>query len=477
MPRRVQDIIPGNRRSVRDIPVKETAPSRASSRTTAKSKLKEREKEEEDVEEVKIHREKTPAKEPVQEIEEEQVVEKPKRRKKKHRFPWALSILGTVVVLAGVGFFISSHFANATFTLVPKTVPATINGTYVIPPASAGSFGYEIMTLSGSASTTVPASLGAYTETKAQGSVTVYNAYSAQAQKLVAGTRLSANSGLVYRLTSSIVVPGYTKSGVTVMPGSIKTTIVAEKAGADYDIGGSDVISDLKFIAYKGTAKYSGFYARLASDISGGFAGSKTVIAPNVLASSTADLQTALSAELERKLMNTLPDGYVMYPRMAVSSYGKPVVGQVSTSTSAGARLSIDATTYGIMFKKTDLARFLAGASSTAVFGQYGYTVPEIDGLSFIMTNQNNFSVAKKSNVTARISGSFELIGSIPVDSLRSSLSGAPLSQTQNILKKYGPVIDLSHSSAEINPPWVTTVPTDKNRVSMVIKSHNRSNL
>jgi hypothetical protein len=472
MPRRVQDIIPSKRRSVRDIPLEDSKPSRSSNASTSSSRASKTRSKEDDTEEVKIHKPRVSEKEsPKSQEVEEAKEEKPRKQKKKHRFPWMLTTVGVVVVLAGAGFFISSHFATATFTLVPKVVPAKVGGTYVIPPASNGSFGYEIMTITGAASTTVPASVGPYTETKAQGSVTVYNAYSSQAQKLVAGTRLAANSGLAYRLTSSIVVPGYTKSGSTIMPGSVKTSIIADKAGADYNIGGGDVVSDLRFIAYKGTSKYDGFYARLASDISGGFAGSKTVVPPTVLASTTADLQSSLSDDLERRLMAALPEGYVMYPHTSISMFAAPSLAPLASSTSASTRLSVAGTSYGLMFKAVDLARFLAGASSTSAFGTVGYGVPDIDSLSFIMTNQKDFSLSKKSNITARISGAFDLVGAIPVLTIRSAMAGISLSQTQTILKKYAAAIDLSASSAEINPPWVTTVPSDKNNVIIVVKN------
>lgn len=459
MPRRVQDIIPVNRRSIRDIP-------------THKDIYLDESEEIITINRVDKHAEKNKKKfEEEEEVVEKQVVEKPKKRKKRHVFPWAIIIIGVVVLLAGIGFFGSGHFARATFTLVPRVIPVKVTGAYIIPNASSGSFGYELMTVTGTASTSVPATQGSYSETKAQGSVTVYNAYSTQSQKLVAGTRLVSGSGLIYRLTSSIVVPGYTKSGTAVIPGSIKTSVVAEKAGIDYNISRSDTISDFKFIAYKGTAKYSGFYARLATDISGGFSGTRTIVAPTILASTTSIIQKNLSLDLQHKLMNSIPDGYIMYPDSYVTVFDKSNVKLVSTSSPSVANMSIDGTGYGIMFKKVDLARFLAGASSTNIFGQLGYTVPDIDDLSFTMTNKKDFSPIKKGNVTARISGTFDLVGAVPVETIKQAMIGVSLSQTQGILKKYVSVIDLNKSMAEINPPWVTTVPNDKNRLSVIIKN------
>ncbi|MDD5165020.1 MAG: hypothetical protein PHG25_00555 [Candidatus Pacebacteria bacterium] len=459
MPRRVQDIIPANRRSIRDIPASQSSEKEAVSRATQKTERKEKKSDQERP--IAIHREHIPVEEPV---EQAPPVKKARKQKK---FPWALSIIGIVVLFAGVGFFISSHFASATFTLVPKVLPVSVSGTYIVPSAVPGSFGYETMNLSGTASTTVLATQGSYTETKAQGKITVYNAYSAQSQRLVAGTRLAGNSGLVYRLTSSIVIPGYTKLGTSNIPGSIVTSMIAEKAGEDYNISRADSISDLKVIAYKGTAKYAGFYARLAGDVSGGFAGTRTIISPTVLASTTATVQNELVTDLERRLMNTVPEGYVMYPTIYAKSFVTPTVTSIDAKT---ARISVGATVYSAMFKKADFARFLAGASSTALFGSIGYTAPDIESISFTLANPKDFSPVKKTNLAARINGSFQLVGDIPVDGIKKAVAGISLSKTRDILKKYVSVIDLAKSAGEINPPWIGTVPTDLSHISIVIK-------
>ena len=475
MPRRVQDIIPASRRSIREIPV-----ARSSARASAKER--DHDKYDSDEEEVKIKREYLP--EPVAPVVETEAEEsrqssnhsaKPpsstRKAKKKSRSPLILSILGVIVILAGAAFLFSGSFAKATFTLASKNIPVHVSGTYIIPILSATSspaaFGYETLNLSNSSSTTIPATIGAYTETKAQGTIIVYNSYSAQAQRIVAGSRVAGNSGLIYRLNSSVVVPGYTMSGKTLMPGSITTTMTAEKAGDPYNVSSSDTISDFKFIAYKGTPKYTGFYARLTSAITGGFAGTKTVVSPTLLASTTATLQMNLVQELQRRLFSTVPNGYVMYPNVYATTFTNPIVTSIDAKT---ARITTGATVYGAMFKKTDFARFLAGASSTALFGSVGYEAQDIDSLSVVLANPKDFSPLKKTNLMARISGSFNLLGNIPLDVLKKSFAGIPLSKTADIIKKYSGVIDAAHSSAEMVPPWVTTVPSDQSRISIIIK-------
>ena len=474
MPRRVQDIIPASHRSIRDIPVARD-PIHTSTREQNHAKRAS------DEEAVKIHRERLPEREVSTDEIDEKEAEKPRqpikpvtsarKTKKKSKSTLILTVLGVIVVLAGVAFAFSGSFAKATFTLASKNIKIDVGNTYIIPSLSSASsstsFGYETVNLSSTSSTTMPATIGTYTETKAQGTITVYNSYSAQSQRIVAGTRIAGNSGLVYRLVSSVVVPGYTMSGKTIMPGSVSTTMTAEKAGDQYNISSSDTISDFKVIAYKGTAKYDGFYARLTSAVTGGFAGTKTVVSATLLASTTATLQTNLVQDIQRKLFSTVPAGYVMYPNVYATTFTNPIVTSIDAKT---ARISTNATIYAAMFKKTDFARFLAGATSTSSFGIAGYDPQGIDALSVILANPKDFSPLKKTNLMARISGSFNLSGNIPLDVLKKSFAGIPLSKTADIIKKYAGAIDVTHSSGEIVPPWVTTVPTDLSRISIILR-------
>ena len=474
MPRRVQDIIPSNKRSIREIPVAKQIVR----------PVKREKKDEEEIVEIRKEKVEKAAIEATAVIEqkksesksiEHKIIEtKDRAPRRKKRFPWALTTLGVVVVVALAAIPISGHFAKATFTLAPKILPVSISGTYIIPnisrlsATSTGSVGYELITLSGNASTTVPAVQGPHTETKAQGSITLYNSYSSQSQKIVAGTRMAGVSGLVYRLTSSVVVPGSTKSGLNVIPGSIAATIIAENSGAQYNISKADTISDLKIIAYKGTAKYSGFYGRLTSDVTGGFSGTQVVVAPSVLASSTAKLQISLVQNLIKNIESTIPAGYVTYTNAYSSILGKTSVTPIDAKT---ATLDISSTVYVVILNKINLAKFLAGASSSGMFGKGNVIAPDINSLSFVIANQSDFSPANKTNLIARINGSFNLVGEIPVEALKSAVSGISISKTGEILKKYASTIDILRSSAEINPPWVSTVPTDPNRIIINIKT------
>ncbi len=441
MPRRVQDIIPGNRRSIRDIPVEKVA-------------------------HVPNH---VPIKHVPVPIRRMPVNPPPEKPRPRSKLPWIAGVIGGVVVLAIIAFTLSGHLAQATFNIVPRSIPVQVAGTYVIPAVATASMplAYGTVTETGSLSATVPATIGASVETKAGGTVTIYNAYSQQSQRLVAGTRLANNSGLIYRLTSSIIVPGYSAKTGSIIPGSIAAIIIADQSGASYNISRSDSISDFQVVAYKGTPKYGQFYARLSSDVTGGFSGAKSTITAGIMTSTTASLQANLLAELWNKASASVPTGYVMYQGAYAKSFGTPVV--ISTGSTT-ASVTLTGTLWGVTFKVSDLSAVLASSSSTASFGSMLYETPGLESLSFSIVNPNTFSPNTKTPLVAKISGSFKLVGSIPVDTLKKAFAGVSLAQTGSILKKYASIIDIPDSSGEIAPPWVGTVPADSSHITINVE-------
>jgi hypothetical protein len=385
------------------------------------------------------------------------------------RLSWIAGVIMTVVVIAGLAFSLSGRLAQATFNISPRSIPIEVSGTYVIPAMAtpAMPLSYTIIAETGATSTTVAAAPGKNMESKATGTVTLYNAYSPESQRLVAGTRLADDSGLIYRLTSSSVIPGYASKTGNVIPGSATAAIIADQPGSSYNISQSDSISDFKIVAYKGTPRYVGFYARLSSDAIGGFSGVKSTVAAGTLASTSVSLQADLLASLWKKAGISVPAGYIMYDGSYAKSFGTPSVVSLGSTT---AQVSVPGTLWGIAFKISDLSAMLAGASSTSSFGSLPYETPGLEALSFSIANSKDFSPANKSPLVAKISGSFKLVGSIPVNDLKKAFAGVSLAETGSILKKYASVIDIQNSSGEIAPPWVSTVPSDMSRITINVE-------
>ncbi len=469
MPRRVQDIVPNTHRSIRDIPVERpisvTAPIQPPKKKTGRPvslRLEDTDRDEK-VLTAQASRKKSAT---IDSVEEGKQPKQVRPRKRSGTRTFLLIIMGIVVIVAIAGYIASVYFSRASFTIVPKVVPFTVDSTYISQSVPGkGVLVYEIATMKGDSSVTVPAADGSKISTSAKGKVTLYNSFSAQSQRLIAGTRLSNDTGRIYRLASSVVIPGYTASGSRTTPGTVSAMITADQPGQSYNVVKTDPVSDLNIVAYKGSAKYDSIYARLATDVTGGFVGVKKTINPGLLASTTADLQSRIVTELLAKLKSSVPAGYVMYPKAYVSSFSAPVIGGTDAKS---ATVTLQGTVYGILFKRSDLVSRVAGEEAVSSFGNFEYETPGLESLDFSIANAKDFSPEKKNTLIIKLKGDAMLVGSIPVDQIKQKLAGLSLTETSTVLHSYKPIIEFEKSSGSVTPPW-SHVPGDADRITIEV--------
>ncbi len=482
MPRKVQDIRPAEKRSIREVD------STSRSSKTAKRKRASHEGEievieQEGVEDVPVRIEnridnslkvkdmKTP------DLDRSILVERsvlPQRRmpitppmaeyeiKRKNIWKWPIITLLAILFVGVIGYFASAYYSQATFTIVPKIIPVSINNTYVAQPTG-NDLVYQVISLKRSATTTVSATNGSVTNTKATGKVTFYNTFSNQSIRLIAGTRLTAQNGLMYRLSSSIVIPGYTKPGSTIIPGKIVANIAADQAGQQYNITAEE-LGDFKIVAYSGSAKYSTVYAKAVSSIAGGFAGVKKVISPNAMASTTAKLKADITEALIGEVKTSIPDGYIMYDKSYTTTFTSPVIGGSDPKV---ATVSMEGTINAISLPKSKLIEAFAGSETIGLFGPFSYTSPGLEDLNVTITNLKDFSTNKKIALVLKVKGDIKIIGTIPVEELKNKLAGISLPESQDVFKSYGSVIE--SGSGELAPPWAN-IPTDLKKINVIVE-------
>lgn len=474
MPRRVQDIIPAEKRGIRDISVPVRAPAKASPKA---KKIVEKESDDEVVVE-KINRIYQAPKEDVvvekgDDITINRVTLPPRRMpitppsvgpKSKWKFgKWPIITIVIILAIGVSGYFASTYYSQATFTIVPKVIPVSINNTYVAQAVESKGLIYEVITLKGSATSTVPATNGPVTSTKSAGKVTLYNYYSTQSIRLIAGTRLSGENKLLYRLSSSIVIPGYTKSGGVVVPGKITTNIVADQAGQNYDVALGES-GDLKIVAYAGSPKYTSVYAKPITAIIGGYSGVRKNVSSAIMASTTVALKSEITESLLKEARLSIPNGYIMYDKSFTTTFGTAVVGGTEPNT---ATVSLQGTMYAIAFPKSKLVEAFAGAQTISLFGPFSYNAMGLELLNVSITNIKDFSPTKKGALVLNVKGDIKIVGIIPVDEIKKKLAGIPLSSTQDIFKSYSPVIE--SGSGELAPPWAN-IPTNLDKVKVIIE-------
>jgi hypothetical protein len=389
----------------------------------------------------------------------------PRQKRPRNRLKWLLIALSTIVVVGIIGFIASSYYSKASFTIIPRSIPLSVNGTFVAQaPTATSTLSYEVITVKGVASSTISATNGPNITSKAAGKVTLFNSYSNKPVRLVAGTRLSLDGALIYRLTGSVIIPGYADSSGTIVPGKVGASIAADQPGQTYNMARSDASGNLKIVAYQGGPRYDSVYATLLTDVTGGFVGMKKMIDPALVASTTAKLKASLVVSLLSEVKNAIPEGYIMYTNGYTSSFATPVVGGTAQNS---ATISLDGTVYGIIFKKNDLLAKFSGGQSATAFGDFAYTSPGLETLEITFTNLKDFSPAKKTALVLRIQGNLKMVGTVPVEDITKKLEGISLAGTQSVFKSYSSVIE--SSTGELVPPWAK-IPNNSKRISITVQ-------
>ncbi len=220
------------------------------------------------------------------------------RARKKNR----TILIGTILaILLGVFILMTYVFNYGTVTLSPKSQYVTLNNKYELPTDS-----YKIVDLSKTDTKPISSSVTKEVKTKASGKITIYNNFDGNTQKLVPNTRFETKDGKVYRITSGVVIPGKTDAG----PGSVEASVSADSYGADYNIAATD----FTIPGFKGSARYTGFYAKSKAPMSGGASGKTAVVSKQDIDDVKALLIPTLEDKVKAEILNIKDDGYVVVP-------------------------------------------------------------------------------------------------------------------------------------------------------------------
>ena len=201
----------------------------------------------------------------------------------------AISLISVVAILAII--FIPLYFSSATIRISPTKHDLSLASTKV----SLGDVSHKSLDAEATETITIAANGTVKVERKATGTVVLYNAYNSASQKLVAGTRLQTPNGSIFKLKNPVIIPGQTTSKGKATPGSVSATVEADVAGDKYNLG----FQDFNLVAYKGTDKYEKIYGRSKTALTNGYLGTVPNISANQIASTTTALKNSILADLD----------------------------------------------------------------------------------------------------------------------------------------------------------------------------------
>jgi hypothetical protein len=376
---------------------------------------------------------------------------------------FAIWTVAGICILALV-FGLSMIFSSATVIITPRTAKITfISDTYTAKSTTSGisDLQYELLNIKQSLGETVNATEEKEVTQKASGKIIIYNNYSTAPQRLINNTRFEANNGKVYRISSSVVVPGTTKTGGQIIPGRIEATVFADQAGDAYNMKLSDLTGDFKIPGFKGDPRYNSFYARLKNDISGGLIGKQRIIASDLRTATEVIIKEKLKEQLIKELYAIKPDNFIIFSNAYSIDYSNLPDTAVDTDK---AEINIEATINAIVFNNQKLAKYLAGRKLTDFDGLPVEFIPS-DNLVVTFLAKDSTGLWKNNTLDIKITGDGIIKWVYSADDFKRDLLGKKEADMNGVLQKYKDSI--TGIQVIFKPVWTRYFPDSINKIKL----------
>ncbi len=363
------------------------------------------------------------------------------------------------VCLVALLFSLSFLFERATVRITPKSLPVAFDAgdtfTAAKDSTDEGVIVYTVMTLSGDESMKLPSTSSKQQSIPATGRVILYNAYGTAPYKLVKNTRLAAPDGKIFRLDSAVTIPGYTKSGGTIVPGSVQVAVTAAEPGDAYNIGPSDFMVP----GLSGTPQYSKIYARSADAMKGGMTGLVYSIPQDAANAALGTLREKLKTSLYQKAQVQVPNGYVFYEGATVFKTEDAV--QVPYSLTAEVPIALHGTLTAYLLKEDTLVAAIADKEISQDDGE-PVTIPDIESLAIVPAG----TIAPGSDATFSftVSGSAKIVWVVDTELVQKALAGAKKSLFSQVLAE---VRGVDQAEMVLKPFWKRSFPKDPARITV----------
>lgn len=365
--------------------------------------------------------------------------------------------------IVGLLFALSFIFEHATLTVVPKSVPVAFDTTDEFTAekdsAEVGALVYTLMTLSGSETIKIPSTDSKTLSESAKGRALLYNEYSTSTYRLVQGTRLQSPDGRIYRIDSAASIPGYTKSGTKIIPGSLEVSVTAAVSG---EAGNIENV-DFTIPGLSGTAQASKIYARSKGSITGGVSGAVYTVSQSTADDAKETLESKLRSSLMAKAKVQIPDGYLFFDGATSFEIGKSVA--VPYSKESEVPIVLEGTLYAYLIKEDTLTETIARRFASQYEGEPVY-IPELSSLSFIPSREMDPSADQ--SFPFSLEGSTSVVWGIDKEILRAKLLGRKKADLETILEGDSAI---ERAEAVIKPFWKRSFPKTLKRISIKIDS------
>ncbi len=274
--------------------------------------------------------------------------------KKRGKTFWLVTLALIIAVIYGFG----TYFASATINIKLVEQTFDLKDTKI----DLQDIKHDAIQQSFTKAVTVKVTGTKKVEEKATGTVILYNNFSSSAQTLAINTRLEIPEGLIYRTVKEVSIPGMKTVSGKKVAGSVEVGVVADKAGDTYNKG----MKDFAVVAYKGSDRYKTIYGRSKTALKGGYLG---------MVADISDTDMALAIKDAKKLINEAVNAgysalaskkevpYTYISNAYLVDYSEPK--QTISKDGKSADIELTAKVMAIIFNTDSLSQYLANTFVT----------------------------------------------------------------------------------------------------------------
>jgi hypothetical protein len=192
--------------------------------------------------------------------------------------------------------------------------------------------------------------------------------------------------------------------------------------------------------------------------MTGGFVGMIAKVSDTDLAQAKTTLESEIQADLLAQARAQVPSDFILFPNLSQITYSLLPQG---TSTDSTATENEEGDFTGVMFKKSDLAQFLATQKLGADVVTGPVEIPDFSSLTVAFTGTNQ-DLLGTTTVGFQVSGSATAQWVTDETALAKELAGTSKDALDSVLTNYP---SIQSASATINPFWKSSFPSDATKI------------
>ena len=191
-------------------------------------------------------------------------------------------------------------------------------------------------------------------ESKARGTIRVYNNYSTAVQGLVVKTRFVSSDEKLFRSIQPANIPGGKYEKGKLVPGYADIEVEATEAGKEYNIGAST----FSIPGFAGTARYTSFYGKSFDSMQGGFKGETAQVTEQDLNKAKNSLMERAKAESKEFLKSNLSPGFILEDEAISQEVIEEKASVEAGSKTENFNYELKINSQGIGFEKANMEKF-----------------------------------------------------------------------------------------------------------------------